>query len=326
MIAFIDLEANTDSDNDSERTDRSIIEVGIVVKKDFCSNDIAATYSTFVKPAKNEGKVRERITELTGITQEDVDSGITIDELYKQIRLFVEKNNITRIHYYGRDDQILMENYEGNTGAQKYFKRILLKLDYLPKFKKMTTMYHRRPSLQIMRFSCNIHDTVRHRAVEDAEYLGYLVEAIYKNRVNEDNVDIANKFIDTDKGYCYLSKLIKKKGIDSKISTMLLGSIKEGTAFITAEEYLRENGCIDKTKDDYAEQSRALLQEYKEAESSYKHLSELLNGTDGTLTDRVINGIREGTSFIKFDEYLSVTGYYDDPCSGYDEKGRVLTN
>ena len=51
------------------------------------------TFQTYVKPTIDP-QLTDFCTELTGITQEQVDQGVTLDEALKQVHMFLGKNGL----------------------------------------------------------------------------------------------------------------------------------------------------------------------------------------------------------------------------------------
>lgn len=94
----LDLEMNQPS--------RKIIQVGAVVGN-IETGQILDRFSVFVNPKE---KIAKSITELTKITQEDVDNGLTLEEAYYQLRAFHEKHSsfINPITWGGGDSQEIL--------------------------------------------------------------------------------------------------------------------------------------------------------------------------------------------------------------------------
>ena len=87
MLAFMDAEYNSDRDYKEKRADRSLIEVALIITDDKAMN-VVDSYHSYVVPQLHDGKLYKRISKMTGIRQEDVDSGISfaksIEDMYSQ--------------------------------------------------------------------------------------------------------------------------------------------------------------------------------------------------------------------------------------------------
>lgn len=215
MIAFIDMEYNTDSDYANKRTDYDIVEIALVVKPDFDSNVTTATYHAYVKPVINNGKLRERIIALTGIKQEQIDNeGITREDMIKQLKQFIVTNKITQIYFYGNDDFAFRLNFKSNKEAKKLLYNLFKKVDSLPFVTVLLKKFKETPSLELMQRVYGIvpDNTDKHTALHDAQELADFIRVCSTEQPISKNISEINRYI-----YIYLRRTYGqfKQAIDS---------------------------------------------------------------------------------------------------------------
>jgi inhibitor of KinA sporulation pathway (predicted exonuclease) len=104
IFTALDLEMNQPS--------KSIIQIGAVVGN-ITTGQILEKLSVFVNP--NE-RINPEITKLTGITQQDVDNGVTLLEAYGKLKRMHENYGsfINSITWGGGDSQELLEQLKKN--------------------------------------------------------------------------------------------------------------------------------------------------------------------------------------------------------------------
>lgn len=211
MIAFIDMEYNADSAHPGKRTDNDIVEIALVVKPDFSSDEITATYHAYVKPVINKGKLRECIMALTGIKQEQIDNeGITREDMLEQLKQFIMITNITRIYFYGNDDFAFRRNFKDNKEAKKLHNKLFRKVDSLPFVTDLLNMFNESPSLEFMQRAYGIvPDNInKHTALHDAQELADFIRVCSTEHPISENIAEINRYIAFRKAYAQFKNAI----------------------------------------------------------------------------------------------------------------------
>jgi inhibitor of KinA sporulation pathway (predicted exonuclease) len=100
----------TSLDLEMAQPSKKIIQIGACVG-DVSTGQILEKFSVFINPHEQLSK---EIKDLTHITQEDVDSGLTLEEGYRQLRQMHEKYGsfINPITWGGGDSQELLQQLE----------------------------------------------------------------------------------------------------------------------------------------------------------------------------------------------------------------------
>lgn len=91
IYAIIDLECTCSNDDSIPRNEMEIIEIGCVIVD--TDGDILSEIDIFVKPEKHQ-QLTDFCKELTGITQEQVDLGISLNQALHELNSFLDKNNV----------------------------------------------------------------------------------------------------------------------------------------------------------------------------------------------------------------------------------------
>jgi DNA polymerase III alpha subunit (gram-positive type) len=101
MIGFLDLEFNSDTQVKRNRTVFDIIEIS------FITDDNSSILNTYCKPVANNGLLFNRVIELTGISQEQVNDGMTIDEALSCLCALCE--DAEKVYTWGSYDCLVLE-------------------------------------------------------------------------------------------------------------------------------------------------------------------------------------------------------------------------
>lgn len=119
------IEIFTSLDLEMNQPSRKIIQVGAVVGN-INTGQILERFSVFVNPKE---KIAPSITELTKITQKDVDNGLTLEEAYYQLKAIHEKHDsfVNPITWGGGDSQEIFNQLVDRSFLDRLFVRINLK-------------------------------------------------------------------------------------------------------------------------------------------------------------------------------------------------------
>jgi DNA polymerase III epsilon subunit-like protein len=183
MQFFIDFEATQYSNR--------IISIG-------CITSNGATFSTLVKPARKKDKLTRFITELTGITSEDLATAPSADEAFNDFFSFVLENspNEKNEYYcYGNADGGFIEHTlhdMTNTRAITFATMLQHSLiDYSTNVKNYFQMNNEIALKKV--YSLILEDEVEqhHNALEDAQMLCTVVQNLKNKCIPEDKSKIA---------------------------------------------------------------------------------------------------------------------------------------
>jgi inhibitor of KinA sporulation pathway (predicted exonuclease) len=200
MIAFLDVEYNTDDENQRRVEDMSIIEVGLIVVDDIENCNVIDTYHTFVKPIKNNGLLYDRILQLTTISQEDIDKcNKTFPNVLDDITNITKKYDIKKIYVFGDfDKRAIRWNcrlYDNIQSKNFICKKIF---DISKEFEKQLEIED-SISLKNLAYVCEIEVQNQHCAFNDAD----LLRKITKNMFHKDyNIERLKHYIE----YAYKRK------------------------------------------------------------------------------------------------------------------------
>lgn len=116
VYAVIDLECTCSNDESFPRNDMEIIEIGCaIVNKD---GDIQDERDIFVKPVLHE-ELTDYCKELTGITQEQVDGGISLNQALHDLNAFLDINNVDAWCSWGYFDKNQFKREADNKNIYK---------------------------------------------------------------------------------------------------------------------------------------------------------------------------------------------------------------
>lgn len=196
MVGFLDLEANVDSDFKRNRTIFDIIEIG------FTSDNKSINFHTFVKPKENDGNLFNRITELTGITQEQVDRGMLSD---KALGSLVDLcNKVEEIYTWGSyDSYLLRKNSKYCKSIKGKVYRLSMRIKDLGSLVQAELNLKSSISLINTAHLLNININSHHSAEDDCE----LLRLIYINRGNY-NKELLQEYVELDKKRTKTDKII----------------------------------------------------------------------------------------------------------------------
>ncbi len=162
-LIFFDLETtglNPDSDE--------VIEIGAIKVRD---GNIIGKFHSFVRPHRN---IPSLVTNLTGITFEDVENAPSPDDIRNKLEKFI--GNYPLIAHNVSFDRIFLEKFMGKRLDNEFFDTLELSRIFFPHFSSH--------SLQNLVKTLSLKKEEAHRAVSDALMLYYLFERIVLQRKN----------------------------------------------------------------------------------------------------------------------------------------------
>lgn len=184
FAAVIDLELTCWEDSALTKSQGEITEIGVVLV-DMETLDIVGEYTSTVKP-KNFPELTEYCTNLTGITQDEIDSSRPLNEVYKELcNTFLPNQKEFFWVVWGRDT-ICLEN-ELNSKGQK------VELDpRVMNLKEVTRELKIHGGLKAVLESLSIEQVLpHHRALPDAKSTYKLMKHF---NVTKEDVMISNNY------------------------------------------------------------------------------------------------------------------------------------
>lgn len=91
IYAIIDLECTCSNDGSIPRNEMEVIEIGCVIVN--LVGEVLNEIDVFVKPVIHD-ELTDFCKDLTGITQEQVDKGVSLNQALHDLNLFLESNNV----------------------------------------------------------------------------------------------------------------------------------------------------------------------------------------------------------------------------------------
>lgn len=194
MIGFIDLEANTDTDAKYKRTVFDIISIS------FMSEDLSVNFNSFVRPVDNNGKLFERIIDMTGITQEQVDNGISFEKVVDI--LYDYSLELDTIYTWGGYDIVLLRKNCKNLSKvnRRRINSIIDKIADLSEEVKKSFSLKNSISLINTAYILDLDYDSHHNAESDCKLLRDIYLALKKNNINQVRLN-EFKYVDSLRQY-----------------------------------------------------------------------------------------------------------------------------
>lgn len=193
MYAFLDAEFNADKNNRTEREDHSLIEVALIITDDKCQP--VEIYHTFVKPKENHGKLYPRIRRLTGISQKDINAGVTYNTAIADMHTLINRYNIEKIFTYGDYDKTAFKWNNKYYGRVSYGNAIAKKLtDVSGQLRKLCKIKY-EVSLETLAYICGTENKVTHTATDDAQTLREVCMKVNTGNIDEEKCRAYNEYV-----------------------------------------------------------------------------------------------------------------------------------
>ncbi|MBR1444808.1 MAG: hypothetical protein IJ583_14900 [Firmicutes bacterium] len=175
VYAAMDLELNTESSNKREYFD--LIEVGLVIYENGTFN-ILEKYQSYVKTKK--APIFERITELTGITQDIIDEkGKDFLTVYAEMVDIVKKYKVKKIYTWGDYDEVALGKNCKMYPIVPDKHTILRKIeDYAAIMEKLLRIRGLSLEEAVYIYNADKDDISRHHALDDAMLVYYIAKAL----------------------------------------------------------------------------------------------------------------------------------------------------
>ncbi len=160
-LIFFDLETtglNPDSDE--------VIEIGAIKVR---NGEIVEKFHSFVRPHRN---IPSLVTNLTGITFEDVENAPPADEIRRKLERFIEECPL--IAHNVSFDRIFLEKFMGKSLKNEFFDTLELSRIFFPQFSSH--------SLQNLVKTLSLKKEEAHRAMSDTLMLYHLFQKIADER------------------------------------------------------------------------------------------------------------------------------------------------
>lgn len=216
MIAYLDAEFNCDNDNKAKRTDYSVIEVALVIE-DTANRKKVFTYRTYVKPMLNDGKIYPRITDMTGIKQEDLDNAPSFVEVFARLIELAREYNLEQIYTWGGYDAMAFrwnaKLYDPVQGKNRFLK---LFMDVSP-LVKQELKQKEEISLTNAAYIYECPKGNEHNALDDAQLLRKVIHKVKDNAVSKERLQKFNAYHKQKRAYSKLKNVfneIRQSGAD----------------------------------------------------------------------------------------------------------------
>lgn len=176
-FVIVDLEATCSNDNAFPREEREIIEIGAVMIKRK-TLQVVDEFTVFIKPVKNQ-VLTDFCTELTSITQEDVDNGLGFSD---GLELFVDwvypfnvKGDVLFCSWGAFDKNQLRRDCEVHGAPYPFGER---HLNLKTKFSHTQGRKKQYGLAKAMRIAQIEMDGTQHRGIDDARNMAKLMPYI----------------------------------------------------------------------------------------------------------------------------------------------------
>ena len=229
MLAFMDAEYNSDRDYKEKRADQSLIEVALIITDDKAMN-VVDSYHSYVVPQLHDGKLYKRISKMTGIRQEDVDSGISFARSIEDMYSLVKKYEVKNIFTYGDDESAFRWNRKqyGDVAYSKKFLKCLKDVS-----KPLQDLCNVRYSLSLNLFAdlCGTKTRVTHSASDDAETLREVYMSVMEGKYDREKCDAFNRHAANRERYYKIRENIRVMEQAGMKKEEILEMLKEEKAF-----------------------------------------------------------------------------------------------
>lgn len=236
MQAYLDAEFNSDVDNSNAREDYSLIEVAMIICDERRSNKIIDTYHTYVKPIKNNGRLYERIIELTGIQQEQVDSGKKFQSVIDDMKMYIEKYEIDNIFTFSSADAFAFRWNAKQYALIRNHKTVTkLFCDLSRKINKILEL--NEPSLLDLSVICECEPESAHNALSDAQLLRNIDIRVSSGKYNEDILELYKIYVMSRNVYYKFKMDVEKMQILGMDTELWLENAKKNQKFPVFSDY-----------------------------------------------------------------------------------------
>lgn len=210
MIAFLDAEYNINSPKNNQRTDQSLIEVALIVTENISATTPVYEYNTYVKPTLNNGIIYPHITELTGITQSNLDNAPDFPEVAAMLTQIVQAYNISTIYTWSDYDATVFRWNAKISQLPAHQKKFIKLFRDAMRPVCNTLRLNRKLSLANAVYICECPVRPLHNAISDTISMIDVLQAINNKTYSSDKLKLYQRYCREKETYFQLRNILDK--------------------------------------------------------------------------------------------------------------------
>ncbi len=189
MIGLIDLEFNTGGASGYEKNSFALIDITLMIVDEKNKYKPVETYNKLVRPPKGKTILNKSIIELTSITQQMLNNGTPMNEVFEQLKSIYAKYKPQKIYSWGNcDEEVINWNYEHfeiekKTGISP--DEVCVHFTDLEEVLRKKCKGSHAISQANMAVLCDYKPKHQHRAFDDVETMRQILIAFSKTDISE---------------------------------------------------------------------------------------------------------------------------------------------
>ncbi len=237
MIGLIDLEFNTGGPSGYEKNSFALIDITLMIVDEKNKYKPVETYNKLVKPPKGKTILNKSIIELTSITQQMINNGTPITEVFQSLKDIYSRYKLQKVYSWGNcDEEVITWNYdhfeiEKKTGIPK--KDVCIQFTDLEEVLRKKCKGAHAISQANMAVLCDCIPKKQHRAFDDVETMRQILITFGKTDIAEMKERYASFdcYAQLKKLYGQAVNLINNAESQSIDVLEMLATAKTGTEF-----------------------------------------------------------------------------------------------
>lgn len=173
MIGLVDIEYNSGGPTGRVKNDFTMIEFTLQVVDENDGYKVCNLYDVVVRPHKGRTIINDKIKELTTITQDEVDHGVDMFSVYRDLSEIYKKYSLDLIYTWGNcDEEVVRWNYDRFRMEEfSGIKREDICVHFTDLSSILKEKYEGRHSISLLNMSvlCECKPLMQHRAYADVE-------------------------------------------------------------------------------------------------------------------------------------------------------------
>lgn len=189
MIGLIDLEFNTGGASGYEKNSFALIDITLMIVDEKNKYKPVKTFNKLVKPPKGKTILNKSIIELTSITQQMLNGGTPVTEVFEELRKIYTDYKPLKIYSWGNcDEEVIAWNYDffeikKNTGIPK--DEVCVPFTDLEEVLRKKCKGSHAISQANMAVLCDYKPKKQHRAFDDVETMRQILITFAKTDIAE---------------------------------------------------------------------------------------------------------------------------------------------
>lgn len=237
MIGLIDLEFNTGGASGYEKNNFALIDITLMIVDEKNKYKPVETYNKLVKPPKGKTILNKAIIDLTSITQQMLNNGTPMNEVYEQLKKMYSQYKPQKIYSWGNcDEEVIAWNYE-HFGIGKMTgitaDEVCVHFTDLEEVLRKKCNGTHAISQANMAVLCDYRPKGQHRAFDDVETMRQILIAFSKTTIDEmkERYSSFDCYAQIKKTYSQAMNLIRNAEEQDIDVSEMLATARTGTEF-----------------------------------------------------------------------------------------------